>query len=116
MKPSNAIVTLDGNRISATEPFTHPIDASKHDLSFTAPGFRPLSESITFDHDQTLTVDLSPLGTSAHATSPIRSSSRPATHPPATVTSTPSAAPPANAGFTEVHPRDPRPIDTTVPF
>ena len=116
VQPREAKATLDGASVSVTEPIVHAADGSRHELTLSAPGHKPVTREIVFDKDQTLAIDLAPLAAPAPVprgvTAPRNGGATP-TQPATTAASPTPTAPP---GFGEVDKRKPRPIDTSSPF
>ncbi|HVK88832.1 MAG TPA: hypothetical protein VM513_32150, partial [Kofleriaceae bacterium] len=57
VKPARATITVDGKLVENGE-LVVPRDGAKHALSIAAPGFKPVSEELTFDESQRLAYDL----------------------------------------------------------
>jgi eukaryotic-like serine/threonine-protein kinase len=124
VQPKEAQLTLDGEPLAPGDSIVRPIDATPHVLGVSAPGYRPSTQPLVFDKDQTLTIELSLAGKAGSppaVASPQRGGRGGGPRPPpspaqptATTATTAPAAP--GTAFPEVGKRNPRPIDTSTPF
>lgn len=106
--PSDAVVTLDGVRLTQTpHRARHPKDGAAHELVVSAAGHATERRSLVFDRDLDLSIELSAEASPAAASASAASTSRPTARgpsrgpaPPPTATATARTPPTATAAPT----------------
>jgi hypothetical protein len=67
VSPGNAVLTVDGERVSNPFSLAGRPDPLSHEIRAVAPGYVPLQRQVQFDRDLTMVLALSPIATTTEA-------------------------------------------------